>query len=66
MSVRISVRRLVEMPLGGDVDELKDASFMALSSPPNIIEAKRFVDGIVLQIKSKETRKRARSAESGK
>lgn len=54
------------MPQVGDVDELKDASFMAFSSPPSTIEAKRFVDAIVLQIKSKETRKRARSAKAEK
>ena len=54
------------MPQVGDVDELKDASFMALSSPPSTNEAKRFVDAIVLQIKSKETRKRARSAKAEK
>ena len=54
------------MPQVGDVDELKDASFMALSSPPSTNEAKSFVDAIVLRIKSKETRKRARSAEGEK
>ena len=54
------------MPQVGDVDELKDASFMALSSPPSTNEAKRFVDAIVLQIKSKETRTRARSAKAEK
>ena len=54
------------MPKIGDVDELKDASFMALSSPPSTNEAKRFVDAIVLQIKSKEIRKRARSAKAEK
>jgi integrase len=32
------------MPQIGDVDDLKEASFMALSSPPSTIEAKRIVD----------------------
>ena len=50
----------------GDVYELKDASFMALSSPPSTYEAKCFVDEIVLRIKSKETRKRLRSAKAEK
>ena len=50
------------MPQIGDVDDLKEASFMALSSPSSTIEAKRFVDAIVLQIKANETRARARSA----
>ena len=50
------------MPQIGDVDDLKEASFMALSSPPSTIEAQRFVDAIVLQIKANETRARARSA----
>ncbi|MDC1116218.1 hypothetical protein OAT37_05685, partial [Alphaproteobacteria bacterium] len=50
------------MPQIGDVDDLKEASFMALSSPPSTIKAKRFVDAIVLQIKANETRARARSA----
>ena len=54
------------MPQVGDVDELKNASFMAFSSPPNTNEAKRFVDAIVLRIKSKQTRKRARSAKAEK
>jgi hypothetical protein len=54
------------MPQIGDVDDLKEASFMALSSPPSTIEAKRFVDAIVLQIKANETRARARSAKGEK
>jgi len=49
------------MPQIGDVDDLKEASFMALSSPPSTIEAQRFVDAIVFQIKANETRARARS-----
>ena len=54
------------MPQVGDVDELKNASFMALSAPPGTLEPKRFVDAIVLQIESKETRTRARSDEGEK
>lgn len=54
------------MPQIGDVDDLKEASFMALSSPPSTIEAQRFVDAIVLQIKANETRARARSAKGEK
>jgi len=50
------------MPQIGDVDDLKEASFMALSSPPSTIEAQRFLDAIVLQIKANEKRARAKSA----
>jgi len=50
------------MPQIGDVDDLKEASFMALSSPPSTIEAQRFVDAIVLQIKANESLARAKSA----
>ena len=50
------------MPQIGDVDDLKEASFMALSSPPSTIEAQRFVDAIVLQIKANESLARARAA----
>ena len=54
------------MPQVGDVDDLKKAGFMALSSPPSTIEAQSFVDAIILRIKAYETRKRARSAEGEK
>ena len=37
------------MPQVGDVDELKNASFMALSSSPSTIEAQRFVDAIIFR-----------------
>jgi len=50
------------MPQVGDVDYIKNATFMALSSPPGTIEAKRFVEGIIHHIKAHESRTRARQA----
>lgn len=51
------------MPEVGDVDYIKNASFMALSSPASNEQSKSFVKAIISIIKTKETRKRARQAD---
>jgi len=50
------------MPEVGDVDFIKNATFMALSSPPSNDGSKSLVKTLIAIIKSKETRKKARQA----
>ena len=50
------------MPEVGDVDFIKNATFMALSSPASNDRSKTLVKTLIAIIKSKETRKRARQA----